>query len=537
LAEAQQQLQLAQQMQSPAGWAELAEQLLETAGWPGYRSLDSEAFQATQSWQKVLEGCATLGLIEANQRISWAEFLSTLASAVSEAVFAAESEDAPILITEPLESAGQLADGIWFLGANEDNWPGRGSPHPLLPFWLQRNAEMPHATALADWGLARQVTSRLLASAPKVVFSYAGQAAKAEARPSRLIVRSVGAPIPLPKNLRRESEPSRKPLATVILDKSQIPFPRASISGGAAGLNSQSLCPFQAFARTRLGAEHWEFAEAGLNARQRGKLLHDVLHRVWNPAEGGLGGLDDLRAEPDLPGFVSGIVRSVFRDKLPSPWRETVPERFLELEAARLTRLVSEWLTYESTRQQFSVEGTEVKYQVTVAGLSLNLRLDRVDSLAGGAKLVVDYKSSDVGPSAWEGERPDDIQLPLYAAFAVSDRPDSERLEGLVIARVKPGKMEFSGRLRDAAGTLLAGLDRRKALLKNPLTSQQLSAWQAVIERLATDFLAGRAEVDPKDGLKTCEGCHLHAVCRVYENQTLAALEDEAEDEAEVSDE
>jgi hypothetical protein len=43
------------------------------------------------------------------------------------------------------------------------------------------------------------------------------------------------------------------------------------------------------------------------------------------------------------------------------------------------------------------------------------------------------------------------------------------------------------------------------------------------MERLAGDFLAGHAAVDPKLPGKTCESCHLHAVCRIYDNQPLAA--------------
>jgi hypothetical protein len=153
-----------------------------------------------------------------------------------------------------------------------------------------------------------------------------------------------------------------------------------------------------------------------------------------------------------------------------------------------------------------------------------------VDRLEDGSQLVIDYKSSEVGPSAWVGERPDDVQLPLYATYAVRGE-----LGGLVFGRVRAGDSRFLGRVRNAATSLLPGLASTSGLVKDPLTDMQLDEWRKRIERLGDDFLTGRAEVDPKDPVKVCGKCRLHAVCRIYENQPLAAMpgeddEDNAED-------
>jgi len=522
--------------QSPSEWAELATQLLDGVAWPGYRPLSSIVFQARERWQRVLEDGASLGFD--GTQMEWPEFVSTIAEAVSTTIFAAESSDARVLITEPLESAGQLADGIWFLGANEENWPGRGQPHPLLPIALQRDSGMPHASPQADWDLAQEATLRLLASSSEVIFSYAKHAAETEARPSRLVIRHVGAPAEFPETHGVLSQSSRNAsLVGIFEDASLIPFPHGQIGGGAAILTRQSQCPFQAFATSRLNAEDWAPAEAGLNAKQRGQLLHSVLHRIWaGPAQRGISDLAGLQSIPDLPSFVRGHVRAVMTESFDPRRRNSLPRRFppryLELEAERLTRLVTEWLEYERERQPFVVEATEVKRPATVAGLTLNLRLDRIDRLPDGGRLIVDYKSSEVGPKAWAGDRPDDVQLPLYAAFAMP-----EAVEGLVFARIRPGQAKFAGRVRDAVGSLLPSLGKQSSLVKDPLTDIQLAEWHDRIERLGQGFLAGRAEVDPKDPVKTCERCHLHAVCRIYENQPLAAISDEADESNEISGE
>ena len=538
--EAQRIVATAATRQSPMEWVRIAEQALETAGWPGSRPESSVSYQVRERWEAVLEQCAGLGFD--GSRISWAEFVSAVSGAVAETIFAAESSDAAIQITEPLTAAGQLADGIWFLGANEENWPGRGQPHPLLPLGLQREAGMPHASHQADWALAQEATVRLLHSAEEVVFSFARHAGEVEMRPSRLIAQQAGPAANLPAEAV-ETAGAVLPIAQVYEDFSRISFPPQKIAGGAETLTAQSLCPFQAFATKRLNVPEWEPAEAGLNAKQRGQLLHAVLHQVWNGQSGGTAqrGISthaELAALADggrLDGFVRKTVNDVMRESFRPGRRSSLPARFpkrlLELEAERLVALVTEWLAYERQRLIFTVAGTERKAEVTVAGLRLNLRLDRVDRLPDGSELVIDYKSSDVGPSAWRGERPDDMQLPLYAATAMQ-----EQVEGLLIAQVRPGEAKLCGRVRNAGETLFHGLTKRDGLVKDPLTDQQMDEWRMLIARLGKDFLAGRAEVAPKDPAKTCQRCGLHTICRIQENAPLATLELDEDDALETSD-
>ena len=523
-------LRTMQRRRTPLEWVEAAAGLLEMAPWPGFRPLSSVSFQARERWESVLEQCGSLGFDESSAGMEWAEFVAIVADAVSGTIFAAESSDARVLITEPLESAGQLADGIWFLGANEENWPGRGQPHPLLPIGLQRESGMPHASPLADWQLAKEVTSRLLASADEVVFSFATQSKDAESRPSRIAMELVGPPQDLPEELQQVI--ARSNLTETFEDAGRTPFPHSEIGGGAATLTRQSLCAFQAFATARLHAEDWKPAEVGLNAKQRGQLLHDVMHRVWAGSEqGGVGSLAELHSKTDLREFVSCIVRKIMDEAFVPKHRASLPARFpdryLQLESERLTRLVTEWLTYERERLPFTVEKVEARSEVIIAGLKFELRMDRVDLLENGSRLVIDYKSSEVGPKAWEGDRPDDVQLPLYASFAVR-----EDLQGLAIARVRPGTTRFFGRVRNARNSLRADLTGHDPLVRDPLTDAQLSEWRERIERLGEDFVNGRADLDPKNAGQPCEKCHLHAVCRIYENQPLASIaqEDAGED-------
>ena len=77
-----------------------------------------------------------------------------------------------------------------------------------------------------------------------------------------------------------------------------------------------------------------------------------------------------------------------------------MPRRYLELEEQRLVRLVTEWLDYESARIEFEVTETEAKRSVELAGLTFDLRLDRLDRLNDDSLLVIDYKSGAVTPKS-----------------------------------------------------------------------------------------------------------------------------------------
>ena len=529
ITQAQRRLQeFARRPQSPLAWAELTPQLLELAGWPGDRPLTSSEFQAHRRWQQTVDSCASLGFD--GRRIEWKEFLAVLDRALSETLFAPESRDAPILIAGPAESAGLTRDAIWFLGASEEAWPARGATHPLIPISVQRETGMPHASPRLDWELADSITRRLLVSAPEVHFSFARQSggpdsAGVAARPSRLPAQIAGPPEPLSSGLI--APPLSPPATSLFDDASRIPFPAGAITGGSGVLTSQSQCPFKAFATARLAAQTWEVAEAGLTALERGLLLHEVLHSVWAGPPRGIRSHKELLALPNLASFVSDHVRHVFASKLPSRARDSMPTRYLDLEQMRLVSLVTEWLRYESDRVPFTVAKTEADTSASIAGVELHLRLDRIDQLIDNSLLVIDYKSGDPDPDSWDLPRPDDVQLPLYANFALECEPNA--IGGLVFAKVRPGDTKFAGKLRNAKATLRADLRGNTNLVKKPLDSEQLFAWQQYISKLARDFLSGRAEVDPRDYPETCERCGLQSLCRIQENPPQSGDENSEE--------
>jgi len=500
---------------NPIDWVESVPHLLQTMRWPGELAEDSADYQAIRRWEQALDAVGSLGFD--GRRIDWMNFLAALERTLSDTVFAPESLNAPIQIAGPAESAGLTADGIWFLGASESSWPAVGSMHPFLPPEIQRSTEMPHGSPLLDWKLSSAITERLIRSATEVHFSYARQVEGVEASPSRLIAK-------LPRSAR-DSEPGMMPpqpgppVAKVIADSSRVPFRRESAHGGARVITSQSQCPFKAFAVARLGAEGWSPAEAGLTPGQRGQILHAILHSVWSGPPDGLRTLDDLLHLEDRSAFVQGHIDRALQNALPASVIERMPRKYLGLERIRLKQIVIEWLAYEAERIAFLVEGTEVDRTIPLAGLVLKLRIDRIDRLRDGSLLVIDYKTGEVSPKAWDLPRPEDVQVPLYAGFALDESPG-----GLLYAKLRAWEWEFAGNVADARSTLLGSIPKGKPLAKDPLTPKMMQEWKAAIEKLARDFVEGHAEADPRDYPTTCERCGLQAVCRIQEPENQARL-------------
>ncbi|HXS77617.1 MAG TPA: PD-(D/E)XK nuclease family protein [Terracidiphilus sp.] len=528
---AQRTLKESPQKLNPIGWADTAPHLLGTIGWLGSMPQTSIEFQSQRRWTQALDKAGSLGFD--GRRISWNYFLADLQHAVEETVFAPQSIDAPIQIAGPAESAGLSADAIWFLGADEDSWPAVASTHPFLPLYVQRQFGMPHSSHQQDWDFSAAITKRLLASAPLVHFTFALQREDVDSRPSRL-VKQIATPQAMPPSL--VPPPHDQPAATLIEDFSRVPYPGGHLHGGSAILSFQSQCPFKAFATARLGAQSWEAAESGLSARRRGQILHDVLRSVWCGHRSGIKTHRDLVAIADanLPAFVRKHVKPVMQSAVPAQIREQMPAMYLELEETRLVRLVAEWLQFEKTRIPFSVEATEAKSAITLAGLTMNLRLDRVDHLHDGSQLVLDYKTGTLDPKTWDLPRPDDIQLPVYKLFGLAPLQPSlfesyggPASGGLVFARVRTGNTCFAGRVAEARETLIADLKSNSSLVKRRLTAAEESDWKDYIEGLAKDFIHGRADVNPRDYPKTCERCGLQAVCRIQEPENRSRFEQE----------
>jgi exodeoxyribonuclease-5 len=492
----------------PSQWAMELIDLLDDAGWPGERGLSSHEWQAKKAFLDTLAQIDALDVVTG--RIDLARAVRLIARQCRERVFQPETEGTPAIeVLGPLEAAGAEFDALWVLGLNEDVWPPAPRPNPLLPARLQRQARSTHASAEVELEFAQAVQRRLLRSAPEIVFSYA----RAEGdRPLRLSPLLAGLP---------EAEGLRAPVATLaqslqgkgsvqMLDDSIAPpVPEGGmIPGGTGLLRAQALCPAWAFYRYRLGAQALAEPVAGLNAAERGTLLHRAMEHLWRGRDSKA--MRDLgeagRREAAHDAAAAAIEQFAERREAP------LPPRYAALEREHLTALILEWLAVELRRDApFHVAGSEQRRQVNIEGLVIDVTLDRLDEFNegdDGRRLLIDYKTgSQIKVSAWEGERIAEPQLPVYAAWALDEPPAA-----VAFARVRAGDCGFVG--IGAIGTM-ALVDGVKAVEDWPAV---LAQWREAIAAVAREIRKGEAGVRFVDE-KALQYCEVLPLLRLPERE------------------
>jgi ATP-dependent helicase/nuclease subunit B len=505
-------------------WVTVAERILAAAHWPGAHSMHSEDFQVESRWSQLLDSVAALAFDGRN--VGYPEFLEVLEQQAAQTIFAPESRNAPIQILGPLEAAGLTFDALWFLGADDANWPAPARPHPFLPASLQRKHGMPHADTAADWKLAQQATLRLQSSAGKIVFSYPAQNAEGGCRPSTLVSSTTEITA---QSFRAQIAPDdgEEQPAVLPIDEELaaiVPWPIEQDAGGSEVLRRQAACPFQSFATRRLSARPMEATDWGLEPRERGSVVHKILEDLWNDLKSHAG-LIHSHSENRLQAIVEHHVKAALQryGNAPHTQKRNWSQAYLEAEQERIAALIHEWLDYEAKRSPFTVEAGEVKLAAAVEDLKLQVRVDRIDLIRDG-RVIIDYKTGVVKTDAWEGDRPDEPQLPLYAGFGRVDA-----LQGVLLGRVREGETRFVGRVENPDDVFPGDTK----LSKPPYRAEMLQAWQRVLLEVGRQFLRGEAQVDPKRYPKTCEFCPLPGLCRIAETDRANGTDDQEDGSAE----
>ena len=484
---------------TPSEWARHFSRVLEATGFPGERALDSEEFQTRAKWHEALGELSRLDRVA--KEMPFPRAFQVLKKICADTLFQPETPETPIQVLGLLESAGVEFDHLWVTGLTDEAWPLKASPNPFLPLGAQRKAGIPEASAETSLALDRSITEGWTTAAAEVIFSSFAKEEDRDVLPSPLIAGLPLATVELPAfpKLRDEIFSSRK--QETLRDRVAPPVRAKQIAGGTRVLSDQSACPFRAFARHRLDADELEQPGEGLDASQRGKLVHELMRNLWTA----LG--DSSALEKDLSTAIEQAAEAAAREM-------KLEGRFADLERARLARIAREWLEVEKARPPFRISSLEEKRTLGFAGLEFAARIDRMDKLSTGGHAVIDYKvtSRNLSPMMWSPPRPDDPQLALYAVSA------KEEVSAVAFARIHPGKMRMVGYSRDEKA--LPQVQTAKAW--QPL----LRDWKAEAEKLGGEFARGEAGVDPKKDLMTCRYCGLETLCRVYEKINVLAEEE-----------
>ncbi len=483
---------------APSEWAQRFPSVLEIWGWPGAGPLDSLEYQQVELWYRTLEEFKAFdGVCGA---LDYAAALSLLRTACGRQISQPWTADSRVQVLGPLEAAGLRFDHLWLCGFQASSWPAPARPDPFIPLSLQRRLGLPHATADREWRFCETLMGRFRRSATRLRASYSRELEGVPELPSALLAdfswESVEEPPPVDPRWTQRWGGSELERLTDDAGPAVTGVQLEQLGGGSGLLEDQSHCPFRAFARHRLGVEPLGDFTLAQSAAARGSLLHDALFALWGEIEdhAALCDLDAAEEERAVERAVDAALEAV-----PGHRRRALGAAYWELEAARLAGLLREWLAVERQRGDFVVAAREHEVTLALGQLQIRLRLDRIDELPGGARMIIDYKSGRSSLADWRGERPARPQLLLYGLAA------PENTAALAVAQVRPRESRFVGLGSIAAAPGIMPVEEWETLN---------GQWRERLEHLAAEFLAGEAAVDPLSPA-SCTWCGLQPLCRV----------------------
>lgn len=499
-------------------WGAVFTDWLDIWGWQTNSAgsqLSTVAHQLRGRWNNVVEEFVSLGTVQ--QTIGLASGINQFIQLVRDSVFLPKSAMSPVMISGLLEALGRETDVCYLTGMTQD-FPTIGKNDAFIPNQYLLPTGYPDASAQGSVRQAIKVVDGLLASAEYAQISYAKTAMQ------RQDIANQASPL-FTEEFRHSTmivETAETTSGTLLeaFDDTQGPVWHSpeKAKGGSSIFKNQSLCAFKAFVTHQLRFKAEEEQEFGLDALDRGNLIHRMLELVWGQlsTQAALSALSEQQ-QTDLLLQTFDSLLEMNADLLPSD-----NLRLFALEKTRVVALCNEWLNLERKRpSNFSVTERERQYQGEWGGIRFDYIIDRVDKTESGQTVVIDYKTSLVDRKNWEGERPHEPQLPLYvlARDKLTDNKTQEApLSGIAFAQLRRGDCRF---------TEMAKVGIFNPVNKNTERYEQMwldnrEHWPAILSRLAEEFLAGKADVNPVDD-SACKYCKLAAVCRVQELKERSA--------------
>ncbi|MBF0160688.1 MAG: PD-(D/E)XK nuclease family protein [Magnetococcales bacterium] len=507
----------------PSQWIERFSRWLSHLGWPGESPLNSGEYQLITAWQEALARFATLDKVSGPLPLS--EALTLLERILAESTFQPAADEAPIQIMGLLEAVGESCDDLWITGLAAEEWPPPLAPNPFLPIAWQRRHGLPQTSFAQEAAYHEGLFQGVMRSAEQIVCSFASRVDEQPQHPTACIAALPDHPgdagddgTPWLDYNRIQWDAARIQRHP---DAHGPPYPTTQGSSVGAGvLQSQALCPFQAFARFRLGAESRPEPIPGLDASQRGQIVHAALTQLWQHLK------EEALPLHTLPSTDNPLVQAAVRKSLEQAaqrWPEPLHPFFRQLEDARLNRLLEAFLELEKERAvPFTVIEQERERLLTLGGLPLRLRMDRLDRLPDDSLVILDYKTGAARPADWFGERPRDPQLPLY--LLAQTEAGAQNVAALAFCQLQAGACRFSG-LSSREGVLPQMESLQNHAPEGLDWRGMIDQWRVVLTALGERFVGGEAQVDPLPA--ACRYCELPPLCRHHEQHPSPVGEEE----------
>lgn len=480
---------------TPATWSKIFTKRLSEFGFPGDYPLSSTGYQCLQRLHDVFAEFKSLALLD--KYMSKEQALSTCSDLIQQSIFQPQNTAAQVNILGLLEASGCTFSSIWVNNLTDKCLPGKTNFSAFIPIELQKNLCMPHATNSRELQFAKQQLQRLKSSCNEIVFSY----------PSFIDdIPMLGSPLLHAMPKANFSIANSKPDDTCKLVtynenyKHSVTDP-STIKGGTSLLANQAKCPFKAFAKHRLYAITRDDIFDWPNNLERGQMLHQILEIFWERTNN-QSQLKTLSSE-NLTKIIQEIINEIVNSDKQSQIAE-IDTIIASGEIERLTKLVTNAITWELSRPDFKINAIEKSYKIKLGEIDFNIRIDRIDTLIGSSaeQVVIDYKSNIPSSKPWKDERPLEPQLLIYALLEPS-------ISCIMYLELKNSQVNAHG---------ISATDLHINGIKPIKTTEDWASlkelWQHQLTELANEFCAGDCQPQPSKA-SICQTCDLQDLCKV----------------------
>jgi ATP-dependent helicase/nuclease subunit B len=401
-----------------AGWLRALENSLSVLGVLQGLAADvagAQLLQTLQIWQQELAAD--------NTRFSRAEWRHWLAQQLDAHTFRDSAIDSPVLLTHLAATRWRSFDAVLLLGSDATHLPSGdnssvwfndavrgtlGLPTREVHLAQQRDDLLAllsmSDTVLVTWQSSKGGEKNLLSPYLEMLralheLAYGGDLTELELGALLEDAQVRGAHFPLP-------EATAMPAPS--MPQSLIP---CRIS--ASGYNSLVACPYQFYARHMLRLNEMDEVREGVEKRDYGEWVHDILHRFHQQFpvlnEHTRAGLEETLQHISGEVFAPTVECDYLARAWLLRWQQAIPA-YLD---AQLRSEAEDW-RYQSGEMPFELPLTDE--------LTLHGRIDRVDVRADGAARVLDYKMMDAGRLRNKlKEAGEDVQLACYASVYEAD--------------------------------------------------------------------------------------------------------------------
>ncbi len=472
-------------------WVDLFQHRLNELGFPGDLGLNSLQYQCYHRFAALFDEFRQLALI--NNVLSVDEALNALRQLAHDTIFQAQKNKAPIQISGLLEASGCEFDSLWVMGLTDRCLPAKPQLSPFIPPHIQRDLDMPHSNTTRELHFAYATLARLQKGSKNSVLSYPKLEGDNPNLPSALISHHIAYDsIPIEQNEQ----------ATVLVSINEefiVPLINEELlTGGTALLSNQAKCPFKAFAEHRLQAKPLPQATEGIDAKERGTVLHRIMELLWQKLQSQTA-LFTL-SEHELELMIEQTIINALNDATKTSSDE--PATLIQdIELIRLKRLIVHTLRWEKQRPSFTINALEQAYTIDLAGLQIKVRVDRLDSVAENT-WVIDYKSTLPASKPWNEERPQEPQLLLYALL-------DETINTIMLMQIKTGNILCSGLSENKSD--IKGIS---SLKKDECWSDTRAYWRTQLTSLAHELQQGHCPPQPLNET-ICTYCDFKNLCRI----------------------